>query len=393
MSDSVSLHEEHSSDDLMVDSCASADPAVPEVADTTNGTAEWTGPRCEKCEAPLASDVVSICRKCGWYPSLGRFVELDPDWESEPEPEAAVSEKPQLSHVQVWLNLMPRWAWIVIASVAFVVVESVVARLVTPAGSSIRTLWSVGQLAIGVLAVVVCHVVNFLVLAADDADIGILDLLLKPVKLWIRAAQKLPTRLWVADGAACGLVAAVMSLAVIGGIPYDRLWDWGIKEPPKQNLMGAVMNRVKQLDSGEQSDDLEKSISDFAGDKDVDPNNKPKEPPKSASAKPREKSDCVILGYQLDHDGRVASLLLGAAHRGQLVFAGYVTPKLSDNESKQLAKMLIAVETQRPFIPIQESAHWVQAKYTCRVSFGKQSKDGRLHAIEWDKMLGSIVRR
>ena len=42
-----------------------------------------------------------------------------------------------------------------------------------------------------------------------------------------------------------------MSLVVIGGIPYERLWDWGFKEPPKQNLMGAVMDRAKQLDSRE----------------------------------------------------------------------------------------------------------------------------------------------
>jgi hypothetical protein len=42
---------------------------------------------------------------------------------------------------------------------------------------------------------------------------------------------------------------------------------------------------------------------------------------------------------------------------------------------------------------MQEEANWVQAKYTCRVSFGKRSKDGRLHQIEWDKMLGSIEKR
>ena len=30
----------------------------------------------------------------------------------------------------------------------------------------------------------------------------------------------------------------------------------------------------------------------------------------------------MILGYQLDRDGRLSTLLLGTAHRGQLVYAG-----------------------------------------------------------------------
>ena len=68
---------------------------------------------------------------------------------------------PQKSHLHVWLDLMPRWGWVIIASVLVVVVESVVARFVTPAGSSLRTTWSLSQLAIGVIAVVGCHVFNF----------------------------------------------------------------------------------------------------------------------------------------------------------------------------------------------------------------------------------------
>ncbi|HEX5470749.1 MAG TPA: hypothetical protein VFW73_02630, partial [Lacipirellulaceae bacterium] len=238
MPETTTYHDNESSDQSTVDSHAASGPAVLEPADANIETTEWTGPRCEKCDTPLKWDMVSVCRKCGWYPSLGRFVEVDPDWETDEESEAAPDEKPQLTHVGVWLNLLPRWAWIIIASVAFVVIESVVARLITPVGSSMRTVWSIGQLAIGLIALVGCHVFNFLVLAADDAEFGILDILLKPVKLWLRAVQQLPTRLWVADAAASGFVAAVLSLVVIGGIPYDRLWDWGFKEPPKQNLMG-----------------------------------------------------------------------------------------------------------------------------------------------------------
>ncbi len=163
--------------------------------------------------------------------------------------------------------------------------------------------------------------------------LSLIDLFLKPLKLWARAIQNLPARLWVADTAVSGLAAAVLSLLVIGGIPYDRLWDWGFKEPPKQDLMGAVMDRVQKLDNGEGSDDLEESIGDFAGKEGDEPIEKPKADP----PKPKQKADCVILGYVSSiATGALATLVLGTANGGQLVYAGNVTPKLSGRRNEKV---------------------------------------------------------
>jgi hypothetical protein len=115
-------------------------------------------------------------------------------------------------------------------------------------------------LAIGVVTAVGCHFFNFMLMAADDAGIGLLDLFLKPLRLWTRTCQQLPKRLWFFNALVCGLTAAAMSPLVIGGIPYERFWDWGFKEPPKQNLMGAVVDRMKQLESKNGSDNLEDAI-------------------------------------------------------------------------------------------------------------------------------------
>ncbi len=377
-------------DAARVDSYAATGPAVLEPGDGLDvGRVEWTGPRCDKCNAPLGSDIVSICRRCGWYSSLGAFVEVDPNWETDEESAPAAAETSHPSHLRVWIELLPRWAWIIIASLLVVTMESIAARLTMPSGSGGRTAWALIQLAIGFSAAAGCHIFNFLALAADDADIGLLDLLMKPLKLWIRAVHNLPARLWIADAAASGLVAAILSLVVIGGIPYDRLWDWGFTEPPKQDLMGAVMNRVKQLDSGTGSDDLEHAVADFAGSQDVAGAEQPKpEPPK-----PQNHADCVILGYRSDRDGRLSTLLLGTADRGQLIYAGTVTPKLSDKELSALGELLKAIPTSQPFIRIEAEAHWVQAKYTCRVNFTEQMKSGRLRDLEWNKMLGSMQTR
>ena len=346
---------------------------------------EWPGPWCEKCEAPLKSGIVAICRNCGWYASLGTFVEVDPSYEMNEE-EDQRAQSPQPSHLRVWLDLLPRWSWIIIASVLGIVVESVFARLITAPESGLRTVWSLTQLAAGVSAFIGCHLFNFLVLAADDAEFGVLDLALRPVKLWIRAVQNLPTRLWVANSAACGLAAAAMSLLVIGGIPYERLWDWGFQQPVKQELMGAVMDRVKKLDSRNGADNLEDAIGDFAGTQDdlMEP------PQPSQPAKPRRKADCVILGYLLDREGRLDVLVLGTNHLGKLVFAGRVKPKMSDEESAALVESLARIKATQPLIAIQsDTATWVKPKYMCRVTY-EQRKKGRLLEVQWERMLGTM---
>jgi hypothetical protein len=352
--------------------------------EVTGAAAERTGPRCEKCAAPLKSDVVTICRSCGWYPSLGRFVEVDKNWDFDDDSLNDAPQPTQKSHLRVWIDLIPRWGWVIIGSVFAVVVESVAVRLLTPAGSSLRTTWSLTQLAFGLLAFAGCHIFNFLVLAAEDADVGTIDLVMKPVKLWMRAAHNLPARLWLSNTAATSVTAAVMSPLVIGGLPYERLWDWGIEAPTKQELMGAVMDRVKKLESRNGADNLEDAIGDFAGTADglSDQQTTPETP--------REKADCVILGYKLDRDGNVESFELGTNYLARLVYAGRVKPQMPADEKASLIQRLKSIRTHQPLIPIQaESVVWVKPKYACRVSF-EYRKKGQLYGVKWERLLGRI---
>src|SRR4051812_1947083 len=100
MSDTFSVSDDGPLEDSLLDSFATNGPALLEPSnDSTTETVEWTGARCEKCNASLESDVVSICRRCGWYGSLNAYVELDPSWETASEPETTTAEKPQLSHL------------------------------------------------------------------------------------------------------------------------------------------------------------------------------------------------------------------------------------------------------------------------------------------------------
>jgi hypothetical protein len=379
------LYDEPADDEALDLGNASTGISTLEPEEEVGGTpAEWTGPRCEKCASPLKPGFTT-CPNCGWYASLGMFVEVDKNWEIDDNSTAAAPQATEKSHLRVWIDLIPRWGWVIIGSVLAVVVESVAVRLLTPAGSSIRTTWSLTQLALGVLTFAGCHIFNFLILAAEDADVGTIDLVMKPVKLWMRAAHNLPTRLWLVNTTATSVTAAIMSPLVIGGLPYERLWDWGIEAPAKQELMGAVMDRVKKLESRNGADNLEDAIGDFAGTADGLTDGQ-----QTAPEAPREKADCVILGYKLDADGNIESLELGTNYLARLAYAGRVKPKLPAEEMAGLIQKLKGIHTYQPLIPIQaESMKWVKPKYACRVSF-EYRKKGQLYGIKWERLLGRI---
>jgi hypothetical protein len=219
------------------------------------------------------------------------------------------------------------------------------------------------------------------VLAADDADVGVIDIILKPVKLWMRAFHYLPKRLWVSNMAICGVVAIAMSFLVIGGIPYERFWDWGFQPPTKHELMAAVMDRARKVQM-QKEQSLEEAIGDFAGKAGLEGEAIPE--------KPRQKADCVILGYQLDKEGRIADLVLGTNYLARLVYAGRVSPKMPEEERTRLLKILKSVRSREPLIPIEsDTTNWVKGQYACRVTYESREK-GRLHGIEWDRLLGMI---
>src|SRR5262245_43623331 len=54
--------------------------AVLEPQEVVGKSAESTGPCCSNCGASQKAASVTICPSCGWYASLGRCGEVDPDF-------------------------------------------------------------------------------------------------------------------------------------------------------------------------------------------------------------------------------------------------------------------------------------------------------------------------
>jgi ATP dependent DNA ligase-like protein len=362
----------------------------------------WAGPKCEKCGAPMKADGVTICRRCGWYASLGTFVEIDRNWDKLDD-EHAADENEQQAPKKVGLEAVPAWAWVLLGTLSGIVAVSVAVRLATPTGSDIRTYWSLGQLGLGLLAFIGCHGFNFLVAASEDADLSLMDMFTKPLNLWIRAAGNLPHHLWVVNTAASGFTASVMSVAVIGGIPYDALWH--TDKPKKQNILAAAVQQATQLHGSGDDSSLAETVGDVGeeegnGSKSLDDavgkvgggggaagkaTNSEMPPPE-----PRPTINCVILGFRLDEQGKISVLILAAAYKGKLTYAGFVEPPENNEDTAKLAEQLPQTKTDQPYLPLYTKAIWVKPRFSCEISFQKRDHDGRLIDAKWEKLVGAL---
>lgn len=343
-------------------------------------------PRCEKCGAPIASTGSFICRHCGWYASIGSYVEIDKQWEVESDPEMAGEVLPEPEEE----FQMPDWAWITIGCVGTVVAESIAARLLTEAESLERTAWSVTQLFVGLGVVGIVHFVAFVLLMRDDSEASLLDFALRPLKIWICRFHELPKAQWLTHLLASGLTAVVMATLVIGGIPYERLLDWGTKAPVKKDLMGAIASQAQKLEGDDES--LEEAVQDFAGKQDLtNQDGKKKKVVKKDEATERQEDDCVIIGYRTNSEGLLYQLVLAGENYGKLQHVGQVRPQLSVKELRKLGNQLEQYKRFDPFVKVQmEDVHWVEPVIACRISYARKGKKGGLYETKLEEILGKI---
>lgn len=342
----------------------------------------YAGPLCEKCGQPVETEQTTVCRHCGWYASAGTYVEIAPEWESQGE------GQPAKSMVEVWSTLIPLWGWVAIASFAAAIGMSVAVRLLV-ADAAVRSVWAVSQLLGGIVLGVLVHVVAFVVAAIDDPHIGIGDLFVNPLKGWRKLLTQMPKRQWLPDAFLFCVASSIGAAAIIGGIPYDRVWDWGISAPVKKNLKDAIAQQAAPASSMSMEEAMEQFADDAAvggpgggmlgkgGD----------DGPKVLKQKT---IDALILGYQLNREGQVHELLLATEVNGKLLYAGRVRPDLSPDEHIDLVRRLAEAPSPRPLVAAPEGAEWVKPRFTCRVDYYRRVESGRLQGIKWQKLLGEV---
>ncbi|QDU90150.1 hypothetical protein Pla175_35510 [Pirellulimonas nuda] len=351
--------------------------------------ANWTGPCCEKCGAPQRDPGMTACTACGWYASLGIYVEVSREWESAMGggPAAAPPARASVGSV---LGSIPGWAWGLLATQAVVVACCVALRLATSPESDLRSAWGVGLLLGGLVLAMLCHFAAFVLVAADDPDMSVLDLVVSPLKSWIKLCHGLPRRHWLLNACVSSLVTAVCAAGIVGGIPYERLWDWGIQAPTKKNLVAAIAQKGAGNKNEKQS--MEEAMKSFADDAAVDgygPDGQLKPVPKSAEIA-RKSIDGLIVGFTIGGKGRIDELIVVTEHNKRLLYAGRVRPTLPPAELDALQLKLQANLAPRPFVTVLGDANWVHPKFPCRLTYDRRVESGMLQGLLWDRPLAEI---
>lgn len=359
---------------------------------TTDADGSDAAASCSHCHRPLPKKGQTVCPHCGYYPVLGICIDLDKDWErlagDEPqEPDEAPGKSAPKAHLQVWMEMIPGWGWMLLGCNAAIVLLSIFARLAVPSGFA-RTLWSVSQLLIGVTAFLTCHLLAYLISIADDASMNVLDVVLRPLRVWKDIVRELPRNFRLAAGGSCGVSAAIGSILIIGSLPYDSLLDWGVKAPPKKNLLSAVLAHAKEAEGDAES--LEEAVEEFAGTADE----LIAEDSAEEVVEKNVRVDCVVIGYTVEKNNPnvITSLIIAREFQGTLKFVGRLFEGLTDEVRYELLDDLEEVSRPRAFIsvPPQVIARWVEPKFVCRVKCVRETPRGNLVEMEFDEIVGTL---
>jgi hypothetical protein len=300
---------------------------------------------CEKCGAPLGGRSTSICKRCGWYAIARTYVEIDASWEGEQQPQSAARPEG-----------LPRWAWLAVAAVVAVILESTAVRCTTPDGSYLRAAWSGAQFLLGLVAFFGAQVIGFVILMREDATAGVLDVILKPFKVSAMLFRELPKRAWIVIGGISGLTATLAAVVIIGSVPYHALWSWTVDYRSQQGLADAI---AKQGSAG--------------GDA-------------TAGEKPQQRKTitCVIVGYELNESGTIRSILAAREVNGRLQYVGGVAPTGEAAQLFELREKLLAAPSRGPILPMTFNSNWVLPKFTCEISYGTEQENKNLTDLRWE---------
>lgn len=374
---------------LEIDSLEASQTAVLDeqsAVDTVATEATYDGPVCSQCESPMKPDQMA-CRRCGYYPSLGITVDLDSDWEAAVDPDCAQPAGETKTAVEEFAAAIPSWAWPLVTSNLAILGISAAGRLLLPAESTIFQFWGVWQLVLGLALVCVLHLVCFVMTASTDTTVGLFDILVSPMKAWFKTFSRLPERQWLVTGASNGVMMSLCAAVIIGGINWDRLWDWGIEQPTDTSLVEAIASAAG---NGPVNDEgLEEAVQDFAGQAgNVDGGDgKAKEKPEEPKEVVRQSTDCLIIGFEMNDLEQISKLYLATEKMGRFVYAGTLEPELEPEVAQQLRYNLTHARAGSPLVQTGAVANWVQPRFPVRVSYTVQAGNGRLREMKIEKML------
>jgi hypothetical protein len=337
---------------------------------------------CAHCGAPRRDITLAWCRNCGFHSGLGYCIELD---ELDRHPELADAVEPELSllgHLHRFFRYlgesvgsMPPWLWKTAAGVIAIALVSMLGRVLTPQHSPQRSAWALAQLGVGLVAMLVTHVGCYLQAVVFTDKLSPADMLLRPLEIWKPTLQRIGESgvwwrpaIWV-----WGFASQTFAVAVVGNVPFDRLWDMGPAERAKKELVEAMEER----DSPRKESDDENAGFGAAGE---------------AAAQKRDTLDCLVLGYipAENNQSDFTALVLAASIDGNLRTIGRVSRDIGLLDRQMLKLRFPKLIAGEPYIPCNDSAVWLKPVLACRVSFTSWADGRRPINLRFVKMLADL---
>jgi hypothetical protein len=290
---------------------------------------------------------------------------------------AAEPAKPSAKEGLVLLaKSVPAWMQRTAIAAVAAAVLGVLARIATEPEGVARMICALMLLFAAKLSIGTAHVWSFFYAVPESDRLGVADLFVRPFYVWSPTMRDIESPgVWRRPALlAFGVVAEVVGLAVVGGIPWARVWELGPAEPPKRALADAVANVGKVDDE-----------QDANGDGKA-----------AAAASPR--ADCVIIGYVPSVAGRLfgepneidfASLLLATDVRGKLTYIGAVSSGIPEEDRAAIRQRLGALQRAAPIVPCSVSATWIEPVLACRVTYSRAT-GSRFENVKYDKLLAEL---
>ncbi len=338
-------------------------------------------PRCEKCNARI-DPKQGWCGRCGWYPTLEIFLDLQP-WDREPTPEERVQQN-EPDKLEAWRKLIPVWGWELIGGAVGVLMLSLLARFILPAHGNCRFVWTIGQMIAGGVVLFGAHLACYLYAALENERLSPLDIIARPLTIWFTVGSSLPATFWRVSLAIWGL-AAITFAPLVGGFANRDFMDWG-GHPARISLVKAISAQAENQSGSVNG--LQDVIENAAKEADeLAPSDNAK------TAQPLLAVDCLILGFDPAGESDFQSLILAAEVDGKLRYVGTVSHGIVPEVRAQLNQRMKKLEQPKPFIPCGVSATWIKPTLTCRVAAKEWSESHKLVRPVFKELLNEISVR
>jgi serine/threonine protein kinase len=321
--------------------------------------------RCPGCAGELK---LGWCLRCGYVRSDS--IPVQPA-STVPEPKEEVD----------WLH----WIKIVLGGVFVVILISAVVGLRFPEGSAARAWWGTGETLVGLLVVLAAHAwLFFLTLPHRDVQ-GMLRYF-DPFDIWHGSFRLMPrtTRaMWLSIWGATMLVCGVI---FIGGLTdWDEVARQKPAEPPPAPTV-AARSLPPRVERAAVPSRTEPSYNTYL----TVPHEAPprSEPDLSAANTGPESTDnerfsmsCQIIGFIMDSERHVTSLVLGVKNGSHWEYAGVADADpevVSDDVTSRLSRFKVAKPVVRGS-GVPGNVQWVSPDAVrCDVEYGEMTQDGEL---------------